>query len=203
VEDYAPERLNPNREIPLTGRTVRDFWAWGFSDVLTNISRAVFAEWIVGSALDAVNGIRPVWEYYDLDYAGAKIEVKSMAHLQNWKRPERVQNSFDITATGASFPVEPEAAPGPDTQYYYEAEKKRRAEVYVFAIYAEREPTRLDPLDLEAWEFLVLSTPELERHFGSQDSVALSRIEAVTKAVGYEDLRARVDEALEHQSSNS
>ena len=70
-----PERLNPNREIPLTGRTVQDFWAWGFSDVLTNISRAVFAEWIVGSALDAVNGIRPVWEYYDLDYAGAKIEV--------------------------------------------------------------------------------------------------------------------------------
>jgi hypothetical protein len=54
-----PERLNPNREIPLTGRTVQDFWAWGFSDVLTNISRAVFAEWIVGSALD---GIRPVWE---------------------------------------------------------------------------------------------------------------------------------------------
>jgi hypothetical protein len=49
----------------------------------------------------------------------------------------------------------------------------------------------------------VLSTPELERHFGSQDSVALSRIEAVSKAVGYEDLRARVDEALEHQSGNS
>jgi hypothetical protein len=81
-------------------------------------------------------------------------------------------------------------------KYYYEAEKKRRADVYAFAIYAEREPTRLDPLDIEAWEFLVLSTPELERHFGSQDSVALSRIEAVTKAVGYEDLRARVDEAL-------
>ena len=67
-----PERLNPDQEIPLTGRTVQDFWAWGFSDILTNISRAVFAEWLVGSALDAVDGIRPVWEYYDLDYRGEK-----------------------------------------------------------------------------------------------------------------------------------
>ena len=57
-------------------------WAWGFSDVLTNISSAVFEERIVGSALDAVNGIKPIWEYYDLDYAVAKIEVKSMAHLR-------------------------------------------------------------------------------------------------------------------------
>ena len=32
-------------------------------------------------------------------------------------------------------------------------EKKRRAEVCVFAIYAKREPARLDPLDLEAWNF--------------------------------------------------
>jgi hypothetical protein len=54
------ERLNSDQEVPLTGRTVQDFWAWGFSDILTNISRAVFAEWLVGSALDAVDGIRPV-----------------------------------------------------------------------------------------------------------------------------------------------
>jgi hypothetical protein len=81
-----------------------------------HLSRGL-SEWIVGSALDAVDGIRPVWEYYDLDYAGAKIEVKSMAHLQNWKRPRKVQNSFDIKATGANFPVEPGAVPGPDTRY--------------------------------------------------------------------------------------
>jgi hypothetical protein len=191
-----PKRLNPNQQIPLTGQSVQDFWAWGFSDVLTNISRAVFAEWIVGSAIDAVGGVRPVWAYYDLDYAGAKIEVKSMAHLQNWKRPQRVQNSFNIKATGADFPVEEGLAPGPDTQYYYDAEKKRRADIYVFAVYAERDPARLDPLNIEAWEFLVLSTPELERHFGSQDSVALSRIEAVTQAVRYADLKAHVDKAL-------
>ena len=67
-----PKRLNPDQKIPLTGRTIQDFWAWGFSDILTNISRAVFAERLVGSALDAVDGIRPVWEHYDLDYAGKK-----------------------------------------------------------------------------------------------------------------------------------
>ncbi len=193
------ERLSPDQEIPLTGRTIRDFWAWGFSDILTNISRAVFAEWLVGSALDAVNGIRPVWEYYDLDYAGAKIEVKSMSYLQNWKRPENFQNSFDIKATGANFPVELGAHPGPDTEYYYDPEKKRRADVYVFAIYAERDKVRLNPLNIAAWEFLVLGTPELERHFGSQDSVALSRIQDVTEAVGYKNLKTRVDDVLERR----
>jgi hypothetical protein len=50
-------RLDPNTEIPLTGQTVGDFWA--YSDVDTNIMRAIYAEWLVGTALDCVDGIRP------------------------------------------------------------------------------------------------------------------------------------------------
>lgn len=53
-------RLDPHREIPLTGQTVGEFWAWTFSNVLSNINRAVLAEWLVGVALDCVGGIRPI-----------------------------------------------------------------------------------------------------------------------------------------------
>lgn len=191
-----PERLNPDQEIPLTGRTVQDFWAWGFSDILTNISRAVFAEWLVGSALDAVDGIRPVWEYYDLDYSGNKIEVKSTSYLQNWKRSPKSRGKFDIKATTADFPVDPTVPPGPDREYYTDPEVKRRADVYVFCSYPEKDTSLVDPLNVAKWEFYVLSTREIEQHFGSQATVALSRIQAVTEAVGYKNLRTHVDEVL-------
>ncbi len=197
----TPERLKPDKEIPLTGRTIQDFWAWGFSDILTNISRAVFAEWLVGTALNAVDGIRPVWEYYDLDYCGYKIEVKSTSYLQNWKRSPNSRGKFDIKATTADFPVDPSVPPGPDREYYTDHEIKRRADVYVLSYYAEEEPAHVDPLNVAAWEFYVLSTREIEEHFGSQETVALSRIQAVTEAVKYEDkgkgLRTRVDEVLQ------
>lgn len=170
------ERLNPDRKMEHTGQTVGDFWAWGFSDVLTNIGRAVLAEWIVGSALGAVDGIRPAWEYYDLDYDEAKIEVKSSAYLQSWKSVNTSRRGFSITPTGANLPVDPANKSG---KYWYDEEKKRRADVYVFCFYAEEDPERADPLDVRRWEFYVLSTPELERHYGTQKSVSLSRIQAV------------------------
>jgi hypothetical protein len=77
------KRRSPDEKVPETGRTIGDFWAWAYSDLLTNIPRAVFAEWLVGSALDAVDGIRPSWEPYDLDYGAYKIEVKSSSYVQS------------------------------------------------------------------------------------------------------------------------
>jgi hypothetical protein len=52
-------------------------------------------------------------------------------------------------------------------------------------------------LDVGGWRFYVLSTPELERHFGTQATVALSRVQAVAGEIGYEDLRNAVDASLE------
>lgn len=172
--------------------------AWGFSDILTNISRAVFAEWLVGIALEAVDGIRPVWEYYDLDYYGKNIEVKSISYLQNWKRSPRSRGQFYIKANTADFPVDPSVPPGPNREYYTDFKVKRRADVYVFCYYPEENPALVDPLNVEAWEFYVLSTREIERRFGRQATVALSRIKDATEAVSYKDLRARVDDVLEH-----
>jgi hypothetical protein len=122
-------RLDPQKEIPPTGQTVGDFWAWGFSDVLSNINRAVLAEWLVGSALDCVGGIRPIWAPWDLDYKGSKIEVKSTSNHQNWKRSPNSPGTFDIKATTADFPVDPAIPVGPEAEYYTDPEVKRRAEV--------------------------------------------------------------------------
>jgi hypothetical protein len=215
-------RLDPDTEIPLTGQTVGDFWAWAYSDVDTNIMRAIYAEWLVGTALDCVDGIRPSWTPWDLDYKGSKIEVKSTSYLPNWGQPvdgprihppkerEVVEKrspksrTFDIKATTAQFPADPEVPFGPFADYYEDGEVKRRADVYVFAYYAEEDLERYSSLEVSGWRFYILSTPELERYFETQDKVALSRIQAVTAEVGYEDLRTSVDSALDRgESENS
>jgi hypothetical protein len=186
-------RLDPGREIPPTGQTVGDFWAWAFSDVLSNINRADLAEWLVGSALDCVGGIRPIWAPWDLEYRGSRIEVKSTSYHQNWKRSPNSRGDFDIKATTADFPRDPAIPFGPEAEYFTDPEIKRRAEIYVFAYYAEEDPAGVNPLDVDGWCFYVLPTPELEAHFGTQKKVALSRIRAVTKEIGYENLKTGVD----------
>ena len=79
-------RLEPGTPIPgvVGGRTVGDFWAWAYSNILTNNLRGVFAEFLVGTALGVVEGTRTEWDAFDLLYKGAGIEVKSSAYLQSW-----------------------------------------------------------------------------------------------------------------------
>jgi hypothetical protein len=92
--------------------------------------RAVYAEWLVGTALSCVDGIRPSWTPWDLDYKGSKIEVTSTSYLPNWgqlvdspltlqlgerevpeKRSPNSRHTFDIKATTITFPANPAVPP--------------------------------------------------------------------------------------------
>jgi len=47
-------KLEPSRKIRgLHGLSVGDFWAWAYSDVLSNRNRSIFAEFAVGAAIGA------------------------------------------------------------------------------------------------------------------------------------------------------
>ncbi len=209
-------RLDPRTQIPPTGQTVGDYWAWAYSDVDTNVLRAVYAEWLVGTALECVEGIRPSWTPWDLDYGESKIEVKSTSYLPNWgrlvdgphasrrrehevpeKRPRGGSRTFDIKATTANFPADPAVLFGPNADYYHNPEVKRWADIYVFAYYAERDTARYSSLHVDGWRFYALSTPEVAQHFGTQERVALGRVQAVAREVEYEGLRATVDAAID------
>ncbi|MDM5312633.1 hypothetical protein [Peribacillus frigoritolerans] len=71
-------------ETPILGtdQTILDFWQWGFSKILTNNLRGIFAEFLIGTALGCLNQLRVEWDAYDLVYKGMKIEVKSSAYIQ-------------------------------------------------------------------------------------------------------------------------
>jgi len=45
-------KLEVSAPIPdLLGATVGDFWSWAYSDMLSNVIRSVYAEFLVASAL--------------------------------------------------------------------------------------------------------------------------------------------------------
>ncbi len=51
-------KLDPGTPIPgvVGAHTAGHFWAWAYSNILTNNLRGVFAEFLVGTALGVVEG---------------------------------------------------------------------------------------------------------------------------------------------------
>ena len=183
-------RLDPGTPIPgsVGEQTVGDFWAWAYSSILTNITRGLFAEFLVGTALGAVEGTRTEWDSFDLLCGDAKIEVKSSAYLQSWPQDELSKIGWSIS---------------PST-YQYDGKTKDQeppADCYVFCVYCEkkdRSPAKV--LDLEEWEFYVVPTTVIREELSGQKTVSHNRIKSLTGAVPYSDLKERVDEALANGS---
>jgi len=177
-------RLDPDTPIPgSVGRqTVGDFWAWGYSNILTNNLRGVFAEFLVGTALGVVGDSQRVeWDSYDLEYEGQGIEVKSSAYLQSGPQPRPSPIIWNIAQHHIY-----------DEEDRPTGEKGRPAKCYVLCVYREKEDR--DPallLDLGRWEFYVVPTSLINEKFGSQKTVGLGGIKPLAIAVEYKRLRDR------------
>lgn len=171
----------------LADAKVGDFWAWAYSDILSNRNRSVFAEYIVGSALGVLEKPRVEWEETDLRYKGLTVEVKSAAYVQSWPQSKPSVIGFDIakklgwnseTNVYATLPVRP-------------------ADCYVFCLYTEKDQAVADVLNISSWQFYVLPTSVVNTALGEQKSVRLSRIVALCPdPVCYQDLKPRVDAVL-------
>src|SRR5882762_236522 len=88
VEDPHPVRKrDPSTPIVgLNDAKLGDYWSWAYSDVLSNVNRSVFAEFLVARALGLDANPRIEWDAYDLNYSGIRIEVKAAGRLQSWKQ---------------------------------------------------------------------------------------------------------------------
>ncbi len=180
-------KLSPDKGIKgLKGSTIGDFWSWAFSDILSNATRGVFAEFIVGCTLDVINEPRIEWDAYDLEYKGRKIEVKSAAYIQTWHQKDVSPIKFDIeqkkawdakTNTSSTIPV-------------------RSADCYVFCVFSEKERAEADVLNLDKWEFYVMSTDRINRELGNQKSISLNPLKRMCEPVSYGELKTRIDYVL-------
>ncbi len=157
------------------GSDLLGFWRWAASDLVNNAMRGVLAEYIVGLALDCVEGTRVEWDAADLITAqGCRVEVKSAAYLQSWKQNDLSPISFGIMPTT-----------GWDaTTNTISVERRRQADVYVFCLLVHTNKSSVDPLNLDQWQFYVLPTSRLNAAVGDQKRISLAALRRLEPATG-------------------
>jgi hypothetical protein len=164
------------------GFDLLSFWQWVTSDLASNTTRGLVAEYIVARALGlAADGLREEWAAFDLRTPNeVSVEVKSGAYLQTWhqKKPSLIR--FPIPKTLAW-----DAATGTQS-----AVPARQAQVYVFAALIHEDKATLDPLNLNQWEFYVVPTWQLDAR--NQRSISLASLRGLTRCVAYENLAEAV-----------
>lgn len=147
-----------------------DFWKWSSSNLLSNTTRGIFAEFLVATATDVdLNTPREEWAEFDLITPdGIRIEVKSAAFIQTWEQKDFSKISFSI--------------------------KSRNSDVYVMCLLKTKDQEKIDALDLNQWVFYVLSIKEIENYKRSKHSITLKSLEKLTKKVKYDELNEEVRE---------
>lgn len=171
-----------------TTATLLDFWRWQTSDLLSNATRGVLAEFIVALATDCdIRKPREEWGGHDLTTSeGIRIEVKSAAYLQSWNQPKGLsQITFGIRETRKW-----------DSESNVQAVvKSRSADVYVFCLLHHTDKASVDPLDLRQWTFFVMSNRELDAYTRSRHSITLKSLRTVAREVDFQGLGGLVREA--------
>jgi len=164
------------------------FWQWSSSDIVSNSTRGILAEYIVGKALECIkdDDIRDEWGAYDLiTQGGLRIEVKSAAYVQSWQQSGLSKISFKVPKT---FGWDKETNK-------FDKEKKRQADVYVFALLSHKDKKTVNPLDISQWKFFVLPTKVLDERERSQHSITLLSLKKLTDSVSFFELGQAVDKA--------
>jgi hypothetical protein len=170
------------------GLNVLSFWQWSASDLLSNATRGILAEYLVARALGDTEGARAEWDPFDATTeSGIRVEVKSSAYLQSWH-----QNKL----SRITFSTRPTFAWEADTSTLAE-ERKRQADVYVFCLLNHKEQATVDPLDLAQWTFFVISTERLNAKLGEQKSIGLNGLRLIgVEETDYSNLASAVDQAV-------
>lgn len=149
-----------------TGVCLRDFWGWAYSDLLENTLRGTYAEFIVAAALGIdTSDVRVNWEPWDLTADGIHIEVKSSSYLQSWEQTRPSDIKFSIRPASQW-----------SAENGFSGERRRQSDVYVFCLFTEKDADKADPLNLDSWEFYVISTKRLDEQCGDQKTIGLKSL---------------------------
>jgi len=162
------------------------FWQWSTSDLVTNATRGILAEFLVAQAVGAgASHVREEWAAFDLETAsGIRVEVKSAAYLQAWAHAK---------PSTICFSIRPTRAWSPNTNQM-EEEPSRHADVYVFALLAHKDKATIDPLNIAQWHFYVLPRAVLDARARSQHSITLKSLQAlVGESLSFEELPEAIE----------
>lgn len=181
------ERLNGSEEFkhatPIENLTVQDYWAWAHSALSVNVERGVVAEFLVAAALGVArdSNVRDPWADSDVIVSDGMtpggmihIEVKSGSYIQDWGQKDYSKIVFSrlrgraVVANGIGILEGMESLSG---------DKTYKSHVYVMCVQKHKEQDSFSILDLNQWDFFVLSRAEVIAVSRKGDSLALKKIE--------------------------
>jgi hypothetical protein len=197
LPDLDPSLLPPldgDEEIHGTGKQLKDFWRWAYSDLLTNTLRPLIAEYLVKLATHARATRRVEWAPYDvLTPEGIKIEVKSSGFCQSWISPNKPSAVTFSRLFGQPLSEDGGTILGTTPEV--------RADVFVFAVQMCKDRRAYNALDLTQWRFWVLPGSLIRRR--GYDSIRLSVVESLAPpAVTWHGLRDAVLQAAANNHSS-
>lgn len=170
---------------------VIDFWRWAYGNLLDNTRRGALAEYLVQQALSLDTSDTQIdWGEYDILYKNIRIEVKCSAYIQAW-------NLNNDKYSKLIFSIRPAYIFDVQTHKYND-EKKNNNDVYIFAVYEEKDKQHIDICDLVKWGFYVVPTAEIVRCFNGQKTVSLERLKTATgvKRCGWNEIKQAVDKLI-------
>lgn len=154
--------------------SVLDFWSWAYSDLIRNVNRGAFAEFIVLEAMNNQSGITPPrtnfrvsMDAYDLlSPDGIRVEVKSSAYIQAWEseHPARI-----------SFRIAPAKSLDSSGNYSADSQYCRHSDVYVFCVWTAMSREQ-NILDLSLWDFYVIATKTLDQKVPNQKTITFQSL---------------------------
>jgi len=187
------ELLTGKEEFNLNGKSVGfnmlDFWQFAFSSIYD--IQGEIAEFVVARALDIdVPHNKELWTLYDIDYRGARIEVKETSYYHPWNEDGKVSQSrkFGITMANSSYenPNEPNRF-------------ERQNDIYVFCVVNGDTRATSNPLVLDNWDFYVVPTLVINEKCKNNKSISLKRIQQLGySSVKFDEIKKVVDNEVEN-----
>lgn len=148
--------------------TMNDFWRWAYSDLNNSMVLSMLAKFIVASSLkittiEIKNAHNPVKTYDILSKDGYKINISVAAYIQTLDENHPDQISFSIATINSAG----------RTAARCEADVlQRNSDIYIFCLYKAQTKNET-PLNLDLWDFYILSTKTLNEKKPNQKTITL------------------------------
>ncbi len=148
--------------------TMSDFWRWAYSDLNNSMVRSILAKFIVASSLKITTIKRKrvcdAGKIYDiLSKDGYKINVSMAAYIQTLDENHPDQISFSIDTINSTGRTVTES----ETDVL-----QRNSDIYIFCLYKAQMENET-PLNIDLWDFYVLSTKTLNDNKPTQKTITL------------------------------
>ena len=175
----------------LKSTTIKDYWQWTYSDLLIESNRTTLGLFIIAHALELTKMPRINWGIVDLRYKRKKVSIDISSRIHGWKQSKSNRILFDITIKKGIHAKNEHSL----------TFKNREADLYIFGLHKEKELKKADFLNLEQWDFYVVSTSILDEKFPTKNKIGIRLLNSISNPIHYNEIQNTVNGLLDDNAT--